>query len=127
MYHQDWLMRQIEAFVAFLIYMLTGEKDGQEQYVTQVLSTDDLFKIIRELIAQKQICKAEDMLFDRADGKDPNALHVSLYFYQSINQWSDSELTACNFSREEIMDGLKEICSCYQISDALLPFHFFED
>ncbi len=123
MYHQDWLMRQIEAFVSFLIYMLTGKQLEQEQYTAELINTNELYKIIRELIQQRQICKAEDILFENADGRNQDALYAALQFYKHINRWSDGQLAECNFSRDEIMDGLKEICRRYQISDALLPFH----
>ncbi len=126
MYHQDWLMRQIEAFISFLIYMLTGKQLDQEAYTAQLLNTNELYKIIRELIEQRQICKAEDMLFEYADGINQDALRAALQFYQHINQWSDGQLAECNFSREEIMDGIKVICGRYQISQYLLSFRFDE-
>lgn len=117
-YHQDWLMRQIEAISAMLAYMLTGKKP---QYVTvaekqQTLSdTNLLYAKLRALVAQGQICEAENLLFAAMEAADAEVPDAAAQFYADINQLSDEELEERNFSREEIMDGLKYVCRHYHL------------
>ncbi len=120
-------MRQIEALIAFLIYAVTGENAEDQSQSVELYHSNDLYKRLRDLVDSGEICQAENLLFSEADGENVDALRAALQFYQDINAFSDAKLASCNFSREEIADGLKEICSRYHISDHLLPFHYDEE
>ncbi len=130
MYHQDWLMRQIDMIILFLIRFLSGEDRSKEEFTLVQTNTNELYARLRELLDRDQICEAENLLYDWADGTDYTAFHAALQFYQDINEYSEQRLEACNFSRQEILDGLWEICGRYQVSEALLvlrPDNFQED
>ena len=45
-------------------------------------------------------------------------LKIALDFYSEANKMSDEELEAHNFSRDEIYDGIKEICRICGVDDA---------
>lgn len=112
-YHQDWLMRQIEAIAATLTYLLTGRKTPAATVMPeeQTLSdTNSLYRLLRCLTQQGRICEAENLLFDAMDRNDPEAAKAGVRFYADINQLSDTALEAQDFSREEILSGLKELC-----------------
>ena len=40
-------------------------------------------------------------------------------FYADINKLSDEELEEHNFSRKEILDGIRDICAIYNIQYGL--------
>lgn len=116
-YHQDWFMRQIEALVCLVSRMLF-QKDtvtvSQFAQYPGVTETDtELLEHLLELIRQGDICGAENQLFEEIEPGHPGIFPVAVQFYQALNQLSDPELEAQNFSREEILDGLREVCRIY--------------
>ena len=44
---------------------------------------------------------------------DPEALTAGLRFYSDLNLLSDETLRRCNFPRDEILSGLRELCETY--------------
>ena len=117
-YHQDWLMRQIEAISAMLAYMLTGKKAQQatvEEQQQTLSDTNRLYQKLSGLTAQGKICEAENLLFAAMDESDPEVTEAAVQFYADLNRLSDAELEAHNFSRQEILEGLQEICGQYGI------------
>lgn len=115
-YHQDWLMRQIEAISAMLAYMLTGKKrqnETAEQHQQTLSDTNLLYQKLRILASGGNICEAENLLYAAMEEADPEVPDAAVQFYTDINQLSDAQLAEQNFSREEIMDGLKSICNHY--------------
>ena len=118
-YHQDWLMRQIEAISAMLAYMLTGRKrqnEAVEEYLEARSDTNQLYQKLRLLVSQNLICEAENLLFASMEEADSEVPEAAVLFYGDINQLSDTQLKACDFSREEIMDGLKAVCDHYSLT-----------
>ncbi len=43
-----------------------------------------------------------------------------MMFYAGINKLSDKELEEQNFSRKEILDGIRDICAVYNVQFDLL-------
>jgi len=122
MYHQDWLMRQIEAISAFLAFLLTQRRPSshaEEATVREVSPSGECFDRISALLRAGRICEAENELFRRADGEDEEALRTGVWFYGEVNKLSDGELAARDFSREEIADGLRDLCARYDIQSDL--------
>ena len=117
-YHQDWLMRQIEAISVMLAYLLSGNApaivtlEEQEETAGKI---DPLLSRLQALVADKQVCEAENLLYETLEHPSRAVLDAANWFYAHLNTWSDQELSACNFSREEIMSGLQEVCSCFGI------------
>jgi hypothetical protein len=62
-----------------------------------------------KLITDSKINEAEDLLFESIDTFDSNYLLLALDFYARLNEYDDDDLKQCNFSREEIDDGLMEV------------------
>ena len=61
-----------------------------------------------EMIREGEYGKAEDLLFENLVYSD-KYIELASDFYQRLNQLSDDQLDAGNFSREEIYDGYIEI------------------
>lgn len=111
MYHQDWIMRQIQMIIQFIVKLIWN-KDVIEYEILdydRLLAADVLYKDLLALSDRGEICKAEDLLFERLDAGNREYLKIAVVFYQKISLLSDGELEAANFSREEIADGLGEI------------------
>ncbi len=115
-YHQDWILRQIEAISAMLAYMLTGRKrepDTTEAVIFAAGAGNTLAARLRTLVRAHQICEGEDLLFAAMEENDPEAAEAALQFYTDANALTDQELTQANFSRTEIKEGLEAVCAHY--------------
>lgn len=114
-YEQDWLMKQIQILVRF-IGKAVFKKDTDE--FTQIIEksasgADILFKELLCMLAEGEICRAENHLFDSVDVKSKYHLAVALEFYSRLNMLSDDELEKADFSREEIKEGMVNITSLF--------------
>ena len=118
-YHQDWLMRQIEAISATLAYILTGKKthaatiDEEQQRQT---GGNTLAEKLLAMVSAGEICQGENLLYEAMEQNDPEATEAALLFYSAINQLSDQELLGHNFSRDEIKEGLEAVCTKYGLN-----------
>ena len=118
-YHQDWFMRQIEALIRFVAFVLF-KKDIPGYVIedeAQVTATDMLYREIAKLIAEKRICEAENLLFEQLDAGVLKHLELALDFYYNINLLSDEELEQSNFSRDEIKEGLHSVMKKFGVQD----------
>ncbi|MFT9077657.1 DUF6483 family protein [Ethanoligenens sp.] len=118
MFENDYMMRQIEDIVKALGKVLFEQHSGTDGLFDEqgVLSeTSFLSYRLNRLIGDGQINEAENLLFDTiADDPKPDYLRVALDFYATLEKRSDAELTASQFSRQEILDGLQSIKKIYQ-------------
>ena len=110
-YQNDWLLRQIEMFFGGMSRMLFN-KDAYSVADTNIIIRGDSYTMqqqILELLNQGKICEAEDFLF--ANFKPDNKAHlmIALDFYKRLNDFDDVYLEKHDFSREEILTGLKDV------------------
>ena len=117
-YHYDWLMRQIESITAMLRYVISGEKTHLVTVDIEAPTTageNELYLLLQSLVRQGKICEAENRLFETLDEPGWQVLDAAQRFYEDLNRLSDEALCDCNFSREEILEGLQEVCSRFGI------------
>ncbi len=113
-YHYDWVTRQIEIIAATLGYLLTGKKTHIAE-LNEEAGQNELYLQLTTLVRMGRICQAEDLLFEALEEPDEQVLAAALRFYDDLNALSDAELQRCNFSREEILEGLQHVCQIYGI------------
>ena len=116
-YHEDWLMRQIEAMVSAIISVIFHTSPKSEDIGTEINISDTVDPGQRDTITaflQKgEICEAENWLYENMNEDDISWLNTAVYFYSEINKLSDEYLAAHDFTREEIESGLSEVCGLY--------------
>ena len=110
-YQQDWLMRQIEAMIQAVLAVALGIS-ANEQTATQI-EDSSYGKMLEKMIDDGDICAAEDLLFNDLDQSDLSWLQIALDFYSKLNNCSDDYLAMHDFSREEIDQGLRYICTLF--------------
>lgn len=78
---------------------------------TEKIGSTDLFKIIlNKLFYEGNYDKAEDLIFEELEKNDsPEVYEIAVEFYNALLKKSDEELNKCNFSRDEIYQGLDDI------------------
>lgn len=123
MYHQDWFMRQIEELVSMLCHMVFGTETvttSQRAQLSAASQTEsEILEKLLELIHLGAFCQAEDLLYEHLSPDQPDMFPVAVKFYHTLNQLTDTELEVRDFSREEILDGLKYVCSIYGFNPSL--------
>ena len=121
MYHQDWLMRQIETITRYVFSILLGKEDeltGDIQIETQQQTdgaANTLSFRLGRLVQEQRLCEAEDLLYSAVEDGDADALTAGLRFYHDLNLLSDETLQRCDFPRDEILSGLRELCAAYGV------------
>lgn len=82
------------------IPMRPGGEDGRE---------------LLEMAEEGKINEAENKLYELMDGKDMTKLHLALLFYEHLLDLPEEFLTEHGFSREEILDGVKNAADIYGV------------
>lgn len=122
MFQNDWMMRQIDEITRFLarvilnkettIYSVILDEDGN------CTDAGELYLRLKVLIKQGQINSAENLLFERIEnGYDMEYFEIAIDFYSQVNELDDERLAECNFTREEIKEGLLEVKNMYNIQE----------
>lgn len=75
------------------------------------LSDDDLLEImVKKYLMEDNINEAENIIYDAIKSRNTKrSYEIAIDFYRSINKFSNKKLLDCNFSREEILEGLEGI------------------
>lgn len=118
MFQDDWVMRQIESIVDFLIVaVLHKDKTGMNFVFEQKNETElgSLHEKLLKMIQERRINEAENLLFEQMDPDNRRYLELAVDFYSRLNALDDDTLERCDFSREEISDGLKEVAGRFGI------------
>jgi len=111
--HHDYLMRQIQ-----ILTLCIAHHCNREQVVHEVTdpyrneASNELYKLLMEMLADGKINEAEDLLFDRVEQEKINqedVLDLAFDFYLKVNAFSDDFLELCHFSREEANAGWADI------------------
>lgn len=117
MFQDDYILRQIETLSKVLgkvvfdkdfeLVTLPDENGGNVG--------EDLFAYrLRKLLSEKKINEGENLLFETIEA-NPSELNLrtALKFYEELKKMSDEELAACNFSRQEILEGMRALQKFY--------------
>lgn len=105
-------MRQIDAIVIFLVGIVRGRGADRDEVVrmeSEAPSTNKLYAKLKALVDERNICDAEDMLYCAISDDDPEAFEAGMLFYFDINRLGDDELEECNFSRDEVLEGISAL------------------
>ena len=116
-FKQDWMERQIEALGKTLATLIFGKDKIKslaseiEEDSTQFAMEDEILeRLLEEYLKRGEICKAEDLLLNSVEeNPTPRKIIAGLKFYSDLEKLSQKFLEENNFSREEIVDGLKRL------------------
>lgn len=113
----DYILRQIEDMTRFLASVLFMKRPATVEVMDEeanVTAEYLLLHRVRELLAERQINAAENLLFDTlAEDPRPEYLPVAIEFYDALHHMSDALLAASDFSRQEVAEGLAAITRLY--------------
>ncbi len=112
-------MRQIEIVTRYVFSLLAGrgrELSSDIQLQTRRQTDGDASALgfrLAALVGENRIGEAENLLFAAVEEQNPEALTAGLQFYRDLNALPDERLEQGGFSREEILSGLKELCTAF--------------
>ena len=117
MYEQDYIMRIISDLIKFLSKVVFGKNNAIYEISEDegYKESDELHRELIDLISQKKINEAEDLLFEKFNSSDNRQIMVAIDFYQRLNAFNDKDLNESNFSRKEIEEGLRDIANRAEI------------
>ncbi len=117
MFREDYIMNQIELLTRNLAKVIFHKEIPTVEIINEngLISGEGLlFHRLNILVEQGNINEAENLIFEELKDNNSNELlQVALRFYEQLNKLSDERLLLCDFSREEILDGItaiKKIC-----------------
>ncbi len=120
MFQNDYLMRQIEMMVQFIARTIL-KKDAvkYEVFVNEndnISSEGELYLNLMSKLNKGKINEAENMLFEAIE-KNPNnsMLEIALDFYRTLGEMPEEFLEQNNFSKDEVLQGLRDIMQIYHI------------
>lgn len=105
----DYMMRMIKEAVRALVRMISGgdlssyELPSSESDYTE---EDRLYEQLVSLANQGKINESENLLFENIQMEKIFSIGMNYYLY--INEFSDQQLDKMNYSREEIVEGIKD-------------------
>lgn len=108
---KDYIMRMIKEMVRVLITLALGKK-----YVQVELPQENKYGVSgsklskwKELIDSGKINEAENMLLEKIDYSNQEDIAEAIFFYEYVSEKGSDFLEKCNYSEEEILDGLKQL------------------
>ncbi|MBR5094677.1 MAG: hypothetical protein IK095_06240 [Oscillospiraceae bacterium] len=114
--HDDWFMRQVESIAAALARLLLGKEVSLRSDAPEVTAREQ-GDLLLSLIREGKICAAEDLLFEKAGPGEDAWLAAGLRMYRELALLPEKDLVRAGFSREEILQGLKDLCALYGHSE----------
>ena len=105
-YENDYILRMIHDSIRMLAKLLGFDISSDTEDIEYEIRGDVID--LRDMIDRGLICEAENLLSDLTKPYDRNSFLLSMYFYDYVNEKDDAFLAEHNFSREEIIEGIKK-------------------
>lgn len=120
---QDYILRMIEELINILIKTLKDEnKDKEEEINSFDVNSDELYLYLKELVDNKKINDAENYLFDKLNENNKKDFVSGMAFYKYLNEKDDEFLENCDYSREEVLEGMADLSKKYGFGDFVEMF-----
>lgn len=110
-FEQDYIMRMIKQMVAALISVVLGKENKTYELPLedQYKSSEGLLRELLTMVNDGKINEAENLLYEKLDPDNKKDIENAILFYSYLNELDNDFLEKCNYSRDEIEMGVKEI------------------
>ena len=108
---KDYIMRTIKEMFRMLFSLLFGrrysavEVENVNKYEVEGKSLDELL----DMADAGQINEAENILLDGIDYGNKENVAMAALFYRHLSEMDDSFLMDNNYSKEEVLEGMKSL------------------
>lgn len=110
-FEQDYIMRLIKQMVAALISVILGKENKiyELSLEDQYKSSEGLLRELLTMVNEGEINEAENLLHGKLEQGNKKDIENAILFYSYLNELDNEFLEKCNYSRDEIEMGVKEI------------------
>ena len=117
MFEQDYVMRMIKEIARVLAKIIfNADSETIEEDLKEDKETQQKLTKVFDMIDEGLINEAEDIIFEILEKGNKTDLQIALQFYSYLNDKSDLFLEKHNFSREEILSGLRDVMAQYGVT-----------
>lgn len=119
MFEDDYLLRLIKEMVRTvlkLVFNLELKDDDPVSVVFESENAEKMLYMLTDLADLGFIDDAENQLYDFTQNpKDMEVLKVALLFYSHLNQMDNEFLEDHDYSRDEVVSGVKDVLERYHL------------
>ncbi len=111
----DWLLKQINVVSEFLQKLFTDMETSRKLNENEQYQKDsfEFERLLENLIEEDRINDAENILFEKLETNNLMYATIATRFYEKLKGLSDEKLQKSNYSREEILQGLNDMCDMF--------------
>lgn len=111
----DWLLKQINVVSEFLQKLFTDMETSRKLNENEEYQKDsfEFERLLENLIEEDRINDAENILFEKLETNNLMYATIATRFYEKLKGLSDEKLQKSNYSREEILQGLNDMCDMF--------------
>ena len=110
---KDYVMRIVHEWIRTLIKLIFNKDIDKEEDAEIPLEVMEQFRKLNAMIDDGEINEAENILLDGLEEGNRAYFEMSLLFYEKLSGKTDEFLAEYDYSREEVVDGLKYVVNYY--------------
>ena len=119
---KDYVMRIVHEWIRTLIKLIFNKDIDKEEDAEIPLEVMEQFRKLNAMIDDGEINEAENILLDGLEEGNRAYFEMSLFFYEKLSGKTDEFLAEHDYSREEVVDGLKYVVNFYGYGSLLDAF-----
>ena len=108
---KDYIMRMIKEISRVVFWLMIGKQyvqvELEEQSKYQVAGKDP--QEYKRMVDHGEINEAENLLLDNINYSNNEEVVAAVLFYEYVGAQTDDFLTSHNYSKEEALDGMKQL------------------
>jgi len=114
MVEQDYITRLINGNIRTILKLVFHIDTNEEENI-ELENEETAQKYIRltDLISAGKINEAENKLLEELDYSDIKQFEMALKFYAYLNEVDQDFLEECNYTKKEIVQGIKDMSKMY--------------
>ena len=110
---KDYYMRIVHELVRMLIRLVLSKDIDKDEEEAVPLEVMERYRKLIAMIDDGQINEAENLLLDGLEPDSRAYFELALMFYEKLNGKTDEFLEEHDYSREEVLDGIKYVVDYY--------------
>ena len=115
-FEEDWLMRQINSMAQAIAKAIFGRDEPEYIPDGEFPEADPLHERLLDLLDERRINEAENLLFEESSEDDLAYLLVAADFYNRLGNIDAQTLEESGFSHKEAAEGLQDFAEQYGIN-----------
>lgn len=116
---KDYVMRIVHEWIRTLIRLIFGKDIDGEEDTGISAEVAEQYRKLMVMIDDGEINEAENILLDGLEEGDRAYFEMALLFYEKLGGKPDEFLAEHDYSRQEVVDGLKYVVNFYGYGSVL--------